>query len=351
MGIWWSRRCCRESQRQRWRCRRGDTIREYYDLSTNKLGDLSKGDVDLNQYQALIVVSLIDEAALLAKVKEELKPLPQIPILKLFTDIFINLLCRKPLLKPIEQETKKPSTAYAILTTPRSGSTYLCELLDSTNIAGHPQEHLRLAAQELSLYCNFNYLTLLDNLMAYRTSNNGVFGTKIISHFLFELKQTKPNFKQIFESISKFILLVRKDTVARAVSLVVAQQTEVWHLHKNGNGKEKDSDYQSKLENIIIDDALLDNVEQKYNFIVRQETRLKELLANNKVEPLIVVYEDILENCPEQIKRILDFLAIAKPEQYTMQINSGLKKMPSRLSQEIIQQYRQKKTPSISIQR
>ncbi|MEM7595259.1 MAG: hypothetical protein AAF383_27810, partial [Cyanobacteria bacterium P01_A01_bin.83] len=88
-----------------------------------------------------------------------------------------------------------------------------------------------------------------------------------------------------------------------------------------------------------------------YNFIVRQETRLKKLLANNQVEPLIVVYEDILANCPEQIKHILDFLAISQPKKYTMQIKSGLKKMPSRLSQEIIQQYHQKKTPSISVRR
>ncbi|MEM8674117.1 MAG: Stf0 family sulfotransferase [Cyanobacteria bacterium P01_G01_bin.67] len=317
----------------------------YYDLTAFQLNDLSKNATNLEQYQAIIIVSLVDETALYLAVKEELKQLTSLPILRLFSDIFINLLCRRSLLQPTSQVTQKPDKSYAILTTPRSGSTYLCELLNSTKIAGHPSEHLRLAAQELSLYCNFNYLTLLDNLMTYRTSNNGVFGTKIISHFLFELKQTKPDFKQLFKSIDKFILLVRKDKLAQAVSLVVAQKTEVWHLHHNG--QDKDTDYQSKLENIEISDGLLDDVEQKCNFIIRQEIRLKKLLAEHQIEPLIIVYEDILENPEQQIKIILEFLAIAQPEGYTMQINSGIKRMPSRLSQEIIRQYQQKKAASV----
>ncbi len=182
--------------------------------------------------------------------------------------------------------------------------------------------------------------------MTYRISDNGVFGTKIISHFLFELKTAKPDFKQIFQSIDQFILLVRKDKLAQAVSLVVAQKTEVWHLHHHQK-QQKDNDYQSKLENIEIDRALLDDVEQKYNFITRQEARLKQLLANHQIEPLIVVYEDILDNAEQQIERILEFLAIAKPADHQMRINSGIKKMPSRLSQEIIEQYQAQKAPSI----
>ncbi|MGB5713176.1 MAG: Stf0 family sulfotransferase [Waterburya sp.] len=311
----------------------------YYDLSAHQLGDLEKITSEIDQYQAIIVVSLEDETALLSAVKEQIKELSELPVLRLFADIFINLLCHRPLLKTVSDQIQKPRISYAIVTTPRSGSTYLCDLLESTKIAGNPSEHLRLAAKELSRHCNFNYLKLLDNLMAYRVTPNGVFGTKLISHFLFDLQQTKPDFKQIFKSVDKFILLVRKDKVAQAVSLVVAQKTEVWHLRNNGNN----TNYQSKLENIKINNALLDNVEQKYNFINKQEARLKKVLANNQIEPLTVVYEDILDNADRQINRILDFLAIAKPEPYNIKINSGIKRMPSSISQEIIQQYQQRK--------
>ena len=312
----------------------------YFDLSNNELNSLSETTLDSGQYRAIVVVSLEEEAFLKQIVKERVEKLnSNLPVLQLFSDIFINLQCQRELLQNIYSNTQ-PSLSYAILTTPRSGSSYLCDLLDSTNIAGHPSEHLRLAAQELARYCNFNYLSLLDNLKQYRTTNNGVFGTKIISHFLFELKQTKPDFQQIFRSIDKFILLVRQDKLAQAVSLEVAQQTEIWHLRDDVTR----IDYRSKLENIEIDNSLLNNVEQKYDFINRQEARLRKILSDNQIEPLEVVYEDILEDAQLQIDRIIEFLGIAKPEPYLMKIDSKIKKMPSNLSQEIIRQYRHRKS-------
>lgn len=314
----------------------------YYDLSANKLTDLQQDILISGQYQAIIIVSLEDETSLALTVQDHLATFSKLPILKLFEDIFINNLCQKSLLATTSEQIQKPDISYAILTTPRSGSTYLCELLASTKIAGHPSEHLRLATQELAYHCNFNYLKLLDNLMTYRITNNSVFGTKFISHFLFELQQMSSDFKQVFKSIDKFILLIRKDKLAQAVSLVVAQKTEVWHLHNNNNSK--NINYQAKLENIEIDNQLLNDVAQKYDFICKQEARLKKVLANNQIEPLIVVYEDIVANAELQINNILDFLAIAKPESYQMQINSGIKRMPSRISQEIMQQYQQRKS-------
>lgn len=312
----------------------------YCDLSVEE-NAIAKVGRDLERYQAVVVVSFQEETALFAIVQQQVAAVaPKLPVLRLFADLFINLVCQRPLLKFTEDRTSSPETSYAILTTPRSGSTYLCDLLDSTNIAGRPREHLRFAAQELALYCNFDYLRLLDNVMQYRTTDNGVFGTKIISHFLFELQQTKPDFKQIFKAIDKFILLIRKDKLAQAVSLVLAQKTAIWHLHTN----KKDPTYQSKLADIKIDRPLLDNVERKYDFIHRQEARLKRMLANHQQEPLEIFYEDILEDAPEQIERILDFLAIARPESYRTRINSGVKKMPSEISQEIMRQYRARKS-------
>lgn len=296
------------------------------------------GDRDLSSYQAIVVVSFQSEKSLFSQVK--VAPLDiDLPILRLFADIFVNHMCQRPLLDT-GNLAAKPDISYAILTTPRSGSTYLCDLLDSTKIAGHPREDLRLAAQELSLHCNFDYLKLLDSLRQCRTTDNGVFGTKLISHFLFELQQSKPDFPQIFKSIDKFILLIREDKVAQAVSLVLAQKTEVWHLYGSANNL----DYRSQLDNIEIDRALLDDVEQKYHFINRQEDRLRRILANNQINPLEIIYEDILEDAPSQVNRILDFIGIVKPDPYIMQIESGIKKMPSSISQEIIRQYHQKNT-------
>lgn len=311
----------------------------YYDLSTKTIVELNNVP-DLNLYQAIVVVSLENEASLVLTLDQQLSTVVHPVILQLFADIFINLLCDRYLLQTAPQDNQKPKISYAILTTPRSGSTYLCDLLDSTAIAGHPSEHLRLATQELTRHCSFNCLKLLHNLMEYRTTSNSVFGTKLISHFLFELQRAKPDFEQIFQSIDQFILLIRKDKLAQAISLVLAQKTEVWHLHSDA----KKTSYQSQLESIKIDDNLLNDVEQKVIFIEQQEERLKKILANYQIEPLIVIYEDLLDNAPAQINRILDFLAIPQPEQYLMQVTSGIKRMPSTISQKIIRQYQERKS-------
>ncbi|MGD1918873.1 MAG: Stf0 family sulfotransferase, partial [Pleurocapsa sp.] len=232
-------------------CKQADS-NFYYDLSAYSLKDiyifLSK-DV---KYRAIVVVSVVSETSLFSEVQQKLSSLKiEIPIIRLFADIFINLMCHRDLLQLTSNQLIKPKTSYAIMTTPRSGSTYFCDLLTSTEIAGYPIEHLRLANQELALNCDFDYFKLLFNLMHHRVSDNQVFGTKIISHFLFELRKARPKFRNIFKLIDKYVLLVRQDKVAQAVSLVIAQKTAVWHIQKNNSQEDAgDRTYKSALENI-----------------------------------------------------------------------------------------------------
>ena len=202
-----------------------------------------------------------------------------------------------------------------------------------------------MAAQELASNCNFDYLRLLYNVMQYRTSNNGVFGTKFISHFLFQLKRTKYDFPTIFRPFDKFILLSRKNKVAQAVSLVVAQKTAVWHLSKSASkGDTGYQAYQSKLEDIDIDDALLAEVETKRQFLIEQEARLNKILLANHRQPLQVIYEDIVEDPQSEVGRILKFLDITKSESCPIAIESQVKKMPSEISQKIIYYFEQRKS-------
>ncbi len=316
----------------------------YCNLSADSLEKSLAIATQENLYRAIVIVSIKNEASLYQEVKSKLDILgSNLTVLRLFSDIFINSMCDRELLIPSSENFSKPRVSYAILTTPRSGSTFFCDLLGSTKIAGYPSEHLRLAAQELAKYCNFDYLKLLHNLMEYRITSNGVFGTKFISHFLFELRGTKPNFRQIFKSIDKYILLVRKDKVAQAVSLVLAQKTEIWHLRQNDfKGNNKIDLYKSKLEDIKIDNNLLLEVEQKHKFIQNQENRLKKILNANQKEALEVAYENIVDDPLTQIDLVLNHLDI-EPLSKAIDIDSEIKKMPSNISQEIIRQYKHKK--------
>lgn len=313
----------------------------YYDLSTNSLDDISGFLSKDTKYKAVVIVSVENEASLFPKVQQKLADSQiEIPIVRLFADVFINLMCKRDLLQTTSDRLSKPKTSYAILTTPRSGSTYFCDLLSSTGIAGYPIEHLRLANQELALNCDFDYFRLLFNLMQHRISDNGVFGTKIISHFLFELRKAKPKFRNIFKLIDKYVLLVRKDKVAQAVSLVIAQKTAVWHIQKNELENASDRKYESALEDIVINDELLAEVRQKHQFIKNQENRLKHMLNVNKIEPLEITYESIVEDAKMQVSRVLNFIEVSQSSHQTININSQIKKMPCDISQEIIRQYK-----------
>lgn len=313
----------------------------YYDLPKNDLDELFTAKNNLDQYQAVVVASFTDESSLFLTIEHKaVEHRVNVPILRLFADVFINLMCQQDLLQSTSDLLIKPQKSYAIVTTPRSGSTYLCDLLESTKIAGYPTEHLRLAVQELTCNCNFDYLRLLHNLMQNRTTNNGVFGTKLISHFLFQLRQTKHDFRKIFNPINKFIFLSRRGKVAQAVSLVIAQKTEVWHLIKNAANNEVDHhSYQSKIDKINIDDTLLAEVKKKHQFLVNQETHLNKILLAHKIEPLQVFYEDVVETPELQVDNILNFLEIARPAHLKINCSSKIKKMPSAISQKIIYQY------------
>ena len=197
----------------------------YYDLSAHDLQAFGAIAKDLKQYQGIIVASFKSEESIQLNLKQVVSSLNlEVGVFRLFGDVFTNHLCRRSLIQPSSDQVAKSKMSYAVITTPRSGSTYFCDLLESTKIAGYPLEHLRLATQELSKNCNFNYLRLLNNLIQYRVTDNGIFGTKLISHFLFALHKTKFDFDQIFLTIDKFIFLTRRNKLAQAVSLVIAQQ-------------------------------------------------------------------------------------------------------------------------------
>ncbi len=142
---------------------------------------------------------------------------------------------------------KSPQIAYAIVSTPRSGSTALCEALATTQMAGFPTEHLRAPTLFLTKYCKFNPLRYLQLSMTYQTTKNEVFGTKLISHFL-EGYQESLSFDNF-----KFIYLIRRDKIAQAVSGFIATKINMWHVYSG----EQSQKYKSQLKTINIQDSEL----------------------------------------------------------------------------------------------
>ena len=80
----------------------------------------------------------------------------------------------------------QPKRGYAICTTPRSGSNYLCELLESTGTLGNPIEYFSPAALRVRSLPEFSgdREALLRQALCLGATSNGIYGLKLfVDHF------------------------------------------------------------------------------------------------------------------------------------------------------------------------
>ncbi|MGL6339394.1 MAG: Stf0 family sulfotransferase [Waterburya sp.] len=303
----------------------------YWNENQNELANLIR---QLNK-QKIIIASVINENEIFEKLNKQCSTAQaDITLIKLFSDIYINLSLGKELLEPADTKIISPKIAYAVVSTPRSGSNAICEALSSTKIAGFPREDLRYTSQVLSLNCNFDYVKYLKILMSYRVTNNGVFGTKFISHFLQQHEQSKLDFNDIVNNF-KFIYLIREDKVEQSVSAFMAQQTNVWHLNSQQNRQQ----YESLLKEVTFKKEDLQKVHQIHKDMIEQENELQQLLTQYNISPLVVKYSDFEQDHNLVIYQILDYLDIEYDP--SMTINLSSKKLQSELSKNIICKYKE----------
>lgn len=282
--------------------------------------------------RVVVAVSTRDEQALSARLRAAWVGTT---VLCLFSDVLVNLLAQLELLGRAPRAEAFPNRCYAIITTPRSGSTLLSQLLASTGVAGYPQEHLRLATQTLSCECGFDYVRLLRILAATRATPNGVFGTKLIMHFLEKHQAQRESFEAVARAF-KFIKLVRVDRVAQAVSLHLARATGIWHLHDDRTRRI----YDEKIGAIRIDQRHIDGVRAMYNEICREEALMVELFDRWRIAPMLVKYEQLMAYPEVEIGRVTDFLGIDEPYNHQAHRTTS-KRLRSNINKGLADAYRQ----------
>ena len=140
---------------------------------------------------------------------------------------------------------QEPSRSYVICGTPRTGSTLLCSLLDSTDVLGRPESYFR-EPDEAAWATRFGLPTEGGRVRDYRafvnaarsagTSNNGVFGARIMWGSLERVieglggvpgEYDLPILEEAFGPLT-FVHVRREDIAAQAVSWCRAEQTGYW---------------------------------------------------------------------------------------------------------------------------
>lgn len=240
--------------------------------------------------------------------------------------------------------------SYLVCATPRSGSTLLCELLDQTGVAGHPEEYFealrhsgvprrpheyfdpdrhaniieRLAFREMPdgvarpanpLWNPSDYGRYLNWALDEGTTPNGVFGAKLMWGYL-------GDFATLLRSIEgmadlplpalltrafpglRYIQITREDKVRQAVSLWKAVQTQAWRQSDPRNSA-------AVREPVFSFRAI--------NFLVRLLTAHDAswdayFLGLGQPPQLKVTYEELAADPGPVVHRVLEHLGIPAPD-------------------------------------
>ena len=206
--------------------------------------------------------------------------------------------------------TRPDFDSYLICATPRSGSTLLCGLLESSAVAGHPASYFNREA--LNGYADDWHIARprdgqIDEafvraaLTAGKTSN-GVFGGRIMAETLPELisglaaAASRPAVTDV-DLLSaqlgrlRFVHLRRRDVVAQAVSWAKSLQTHFWHPGEAVAPGGQDPHYDEELIGRLV------------ATIERSEADWTVWFAAHSIVPCEVTYEELAADPPPLHRR------------------------------------------------
>jgi len=203
----------------------------------------------------------------------------------------------------------RQSTVYIIGSTNRTGSFLLCEGLSCTTLAGRPSETLSPEyRQEL---CEYLYGGRVDFSVSIKTmirqglTANGVFGVKVhwdqVEEIAFEAGYYGPTHTFLLEDFpdARYIHLSRKDTLAQAISLSIAVQTDEWWQM---TGKENPK---AGLIDPMFNGAEIVRLEKD---LIRQRDAWEAFFAVAGITPLRMDYETLVSDYRGEVGRVLEFL-------------------------------------------
>ncbi|MDD5271341.1 MAG: Stf0 family sulfotransferase [Methylovulum sp.] len=217
------------------------------------------------------------------------------------------------------QEQKDPKSRYMIAMTPRSGSTYLCDLMSRTGYFGQPHELINQdrVPNILKNAPGRNPDEYIRHVMRDLQTNNGVSGLKT-SWFQFE------NFTGYMNNLSylsdfKYIYLTRRNLAAQAVSLYKATSSGVFHTDM-----EHSPEALAKLHDLEYDYA---SIKYWYDHIVVQEKGWQNYFYENRIYPLCISYEDIEDSILKVLQRIAIYVGVEPNMVYIPIESSTIKKV------------------------
>lgn len=213
--------------------------------------------------------------------------------------------------------------AYLICATPRSGTTLLCDLLNSTGRAGKPQSYFRrqdierraeshgLRAGDFLDMRDFDR-AYLDAVLREGSGGTDVFGLRIMWGTVAEIAerlgwlhpQATPAvlFEKVFGP-SVYVHISRRDKVAQAISLLKAEQSGLWHRAADGSERQRTGPEASAHYDADRIAALIAELEH-------DDAAWNAFFARHELAPVRVGYDALVTNPRAEVRKILDALGL-----------------------------------------
>jgi trehalose 2-sulfotransferase len=213
--------------------------------------------------------------------------------------------------------------SYLICGTPRTGSTLLCGLLESTGVAGRPESYFRQPDERSwaskwgivsSPGGDFSYADYVQAALAEGRTANGVFAARIMWGTLEELigrlatiypdcADTDLGLLDRAFGRASLVYLLRGDVVAQAVSWLRAEQTNVWF--RADRQAEAPPEQEPRFDRGRISELV--------QLVDAHNAAWRAWFASAGIRPHQVRYEDLDDDPVGVTRGILDFLGLELP--------------------------------------
>lgn len=187
---------------------------------------------------------------------------------------------------------------YVVCATPRSGSTYFCELLASTGQLGKPQEYFNTVGRRKYTDPNYpkNPIVQMEIVRSMGATPNGIYGVKMMPlHF-----RRARNRGDLFHELPnlKFLRIRRRDLLGQAISMWRAQQTGQFVA---SHRRRKTPVYDLQRIRTCVGDVLA------------MEASWDAVMLELGLQPLTFDYEDVVRDPQAAVDRVAALMELAAP--------------------------------------
>src|SRR3712207_5651629 len=238
---------------------------------------------------------------------------------------------------PISGQPRQPRDYFQ-----RSNDPEVWALLDDPEFrevlgeyGGRYSEH---PARRDPLWRSPDFEALVENALREGTTENGVLGTKIMWAYFRDfvrlarrrrgLNDLRPRGVPgaVLPNLRRFVWIHRRDTTRQAVSLWKALQTQQWR---------QDSDEDVGGQGLRFSFAAVNHLKLR---IDEHNAAWRGFLEGCEVEPIEVVYEELIEDHEGTVLRLLDGLGIPLPDGFAV-AEPKMRRQADELSEEWVRLY------------